>query len=50
MAGVAERAGLPREGVYRALSPRGNPALKTLLALLPAATQGAAAVAPRRGW
>jgi probable addiction module antidote protein len=31
---VAERAGLPRESVYRALSPRGNPTLKTLLALL----------------
>ena len=34
MASVAERAGLPRESVYRALSPRGNPTLKTLLALL----------------
>ena len=34
MASVAERAGIPRESVYRALSPRGNPTLKTLLALL----------------
>ena len=34
MASVAERAGLLRESVYRALSPRGNPTLKTLLALL----------------
>ena len=34
MAGVAERAGIPRDSVYRALSPRGNPTLKTLLALL----------------
>ena len=34
MASVAERAGLPRESLYRALSPRGNPTLKTLLALL----------------
>jgi probable addiction module antidote protein len=29
--GFAERAGIPRESVYRALSPRGNPTLKTLL-------------------
>ena len=34
MASVAERAGIPRESLYRALSPRGNPTLKTLLALL----------------
>ena len=34
MASVVERAGIPRESVYRALSPRGNPTLKTLLALL----------------
>jgi probable addiction module antidote protein len=34
MASVAELAGIPRESVYRALSPRGNPTLKTLLALL----------------
>ena len=34
MAKVAERAGIPRESLYRALSPRGNPTLKTLLALL----------------
>jgi probable addiction module antidote protein len=34
MASVAERAGIPRESLNRALSPRGNPTLKTLLALL----------------
>ena len=34
MASVAERAGIPRESLYRALSPRGNPTLKTMLALL----------------
>lgn len=34
IATVAERAGIPRESLYRALSPRGNPTLKTLLALL----------------
>ncbi len=34
MANVAQRAGIPRESLYRALSPRGNPTLKTLLALL----------------
>ena len=34
MVSVAERAGIPRESLHRALSPRGNPTLKTLLALL----------------
>jgi probable addiction module antidote protein len=37
MAAVAERAGIPRESLYRALSPRGNPTIKTLLAVLNAA-------------
>ena len=37
MATVAERAGIQREGLYRALSPKGNPTLKTLLAILGAA-------------
>lgn len=37
MAAVAERAGLPRESLYRALGPRGNPTIKTLLAVLNAA-------------
>ncbi|GBU14715.1 DNA-binding prophage protein [Polaromonas sp.] len=36
MAAVAEKAGMPRESLYRALSPRGNPTLKTLLAVLAA--------------
>lgn len=34
---VAERAGIPRESLYRALSPNGNPTVKTLLAVLDAA-------------
>ena len=34
MSAVAERAGIPRESLYRALSPRGNPTAKTLLAVL----------------
>ena len=34
MAGVAERAGIPRESLYRVLSPNGNPTIKTLLAVL----------------
>jgi probable addiction module antidote protein len=34
MAQVAERAGMQRESLYRALSPNGNPTLKTLLAVL----------------
>ncbi|MES2152634.1 MAG: addiction module antidote protein [Pseudomonadota bacterium] len=37
MATVAERAGIPRESLYRALSPNGNPTVKTLLAVLGAA-------------
>lgn len=31
---VAEEAGINRESLYRALSPKGNPTLKTLLAVL----------------
>jgi probable addiction module antidote protein len=34
MANVAEKAGIPRESLYRALGPRGNPTIKTLLAVL----------------
>ena len=37
MAAVAERAGMPRESLYRALSPKGNPTIKTLMAVLNAA-------------
>lgn len=37
MATVAARAGIPRESLYRALSPNGNPTIKTLLAVLQAA-------------
>ena len=37
MAKVAKAAGLPRESVYRALSPNGNPRLSTLHAVLRAA-------------
>lgn len=37
MSAVAERAGMPRESLYRALGPRGNPTIKTLLAILQAA-------------
>ena len=37
MANVAERAGIPRESLYRALSQNGNPTIKTLLAILDAA-------------
>lgn len=31
---VAAEAGISRESLYRALSPKGNPTLKTLLAVL----------------
>lgn len=34
VAAVAKEAGMTREALYRALSPRGNPTLKTLLAVL----------------
>ena len=37
MALVAERAGIPGESLYRALSPNGKPTVKTLLAILEAA-------------
>lgn len=37
MSAVALRAGIPRESLYRALSPTGNPTIKTLLAVLEAA-------------
>ena len=37
IASVAEKAKIPRESIYRALSPRGNPTIKTLLAVLGAA-------------
>jgi probable addiction module antidote protein len=34
---IAERAGIKRESLYRALSPKGNPTIKTLLAVMGAA-------------
>ncbi|NYT63276.1 putative addiction module antidote protein [Alcaligenaceae bacterium] len=34
MASVAQRAGIPRESLYRALSSKGNPTIKTLLAVI----------------
>jgi len=34
MTAVAARAGIPRESLYRALSPKGNPTIKTLLAVV----------------
>ncbi|PXW85776.1 putative addiction module antidote protein [Nitrosomonas sp. Nm84] len=37
MVTVAERAGIPRESLYRALSTKGNPTIKTLLAVINAA-------------
>ena len=33
---IAKEAGISREALYRALSPKGNPTLKTLLAVLKA--------------
>lgn len=36
MAVVAERARLSRESLYRALSPKGNPTLRTMIAVIKA--------------
>lgn len=36
MASVAERAGIKRESLYRALSTKGNPTIKTLLVVMDA--------------
>lgn len=36
MTAIAERAGVKRETLYRALSPKGNPTIKTLMAVLKA--------------
>lgn len=36
MAQIAERAGVSRETLYRTLSPRGNPTLKTLRSVVSA--------------
>ena len=48
MAAVAQRAGLPRESLYRALSPSGNPTIKTLLAVLGAAGLQLAVTRPQQ--
>ncbi len=37
MENIAQRSGMARESLYRALSPKGNPRLETLLAVLSAA-------------
>ncbi len=37
MAVIAEKAGLSRESLYRALSPRGNPTLRTMRQVVHAA-------------
>jgi probable addiction module antidote protein len=34
MATIAERTGIKRESLYSALSPKGNPTIKTLLAVM----------------
>ena len=36
MTQVAKAAGIQRESLYRALSPKGNPTIKTLLAVMQA--------------
>lgn len=34
LAAVASRAGMPRESLYRALGPHGNPTIKTVFAIM----------------
>ena len=34
MSALAARAGIPRESMYRALRPRGNPTIKTFLTVV----------------
>jgi len=48
MSAVAERAGMPRESLYRALGPKGNPTIKTLLAILHAAGLHLSVARPQR--
>lgn len=48
MAKIAEAAGIPRESLYRALSPRGNPRLSTLTAVMRAAGMKLSAEAAAR--
>lgn len=49
MTKVAKAAGVPRESMYRALSPNGNPRLSTLTAVLKAAgLRMTVAIHPRR--
>lgn len=45
MAEVAEKAGLSRESLYRALSPKGNPTLKTMCKVVHATGLTFAAIA-----
>lgn len=45
---VAKAAGIPRESLYRALSPKGNPRLDTLLSIIHAAGFRLSFVAPKR--
>jgi probable addiction module antidote protein len=45
MAEIAEKAGLSRESLYRALSPKGNPTLKTMCKVVHATGLTFAAIA-----
>ena len=48
MGKVAAQAGISRESLYRSLSPRGNPTLKTLLAVLNALGLRLSVMEPRK--
>jgi probable addiction module antidote protein len=45
---IASQAGISRESLYRAMSPKGNPTLKTLLAVLKAVVLRLSVQAERR--
>jgi probable addiction module antidote protein len=48
LAAVAAKAGISRESLYRSLSPKGNPTLKTLIAVLSTLNLRLTVVRPRK--
>ncbi len=45
---IAERAGISRESLYRSLSPKGNPTMKTLIAVVNSMGLRLSVVEPRK--
>jgi probable addiction module antidote protein len=48
LAEIAARAGISRESLYRALSPKGNPTMKTLVAVVSSMGLRLSVVEPRK--